>query len=164
MGTRDTSMDEAIKLYFNLGLPQKEILECLAHMNRIVISKRSLQNHLKRLGLFRKKYFSDIHDVGLFINEQLKKSGKLLGYRLMHLKCIQNGFTVTQETVRLMLKLFDPNGVNDRVGRKLRRRIYTNYGPWFLLHMDAYDKLSPYGIGKYCTVSFNFNFTVLYLY
>lgn len=64
----------------------------------------------------------------------------------MHLKCLQEGFVVRQETVRVLLKILDPNGVNLRKRRRLRRRQYFNKGPNYLWHIDSYDKLKPYGI------------------
>ncbi|MGH0143290.1 UNVERIFIED_CONTAM: hypothetical protein FKN15_078329 [Acipenser sinensis] len=46
--------------------------------------------------------------------EQTEASGQLLGYRLMHLKCIQHGFVLKRETVRLLLSILDPIGVMHR--------------------------------------------------
>ncbi len=40
----------------------------------------------------------------------------------------------------------DPSGVEERRGRRLRRRRYGVPGPNYLWHMDSYDKLKPYGI------------------
>ncbi|KAL4084142.1 hypothetical protein QTP88_027977 [Uroleucon formosanum] len=64
----------------------------------------------------------------------------------MHLKCIQNGFTVTQETVRYLLNDLDPEGVAIRKRKILRRCQYHNKGPNYLWHTVCYDKLNPYGI------------------
>ncbi|XP_046579233.1 uncharacterized protein LOC124286835 [Haliotis rubra] len=65
---------------------------------------------------------------------------------MMHLKCIQNGLVVTQEVVRQLMQIIDPQGVKLRRRHRLLRREYFNYGPNFLWHMDSYDKLKPYGI------------------
>lgn len=78
--------------------------------------------------------------------EQTEASGQLLGYRLMHLKCIQHGFVLKRETVRLLLSILDPIGVMHRSVRRLRRRRYHNPGPNFMWHLDSYDKLKPYGL------------------
>ncbi|XP_031333705.1 uncharacterized protein LOC116163746 isoform X2 [Photinus pyralis] len=40
----------------------------------------------------------------------------------------------------------DPQGVEIRKRKRLRRRQYLNKGPNFLWHVDSYDKLKPYGI------------------
>lgn len=70
----------------------------------------------------------------------------MVGYRMMHLKCIQEGLVVKRETVRLLLSVLDPVGVAHRRARKLRRRRYHNPGPNFMWHLDSYDKLKPYGL------------------
>lgn len=52
---------------------------------------------------------------------------------------------VTQETVRLLLSEIDPDGLRQRSRHRLIRRVYINRGPNFLIHIDGYDKLTPYG-------------------
>ena len=64
----------------------------------------------------------------------------------MHLKCIQAGLVVTQTTIRHLLLILDPRGVQLRKRNRLRRFLYINPGPNFLWHVDSYDKLKPYGI------------------
>lgn len=85
-------------------------------------------------------------EVALFLHDQFNQYGMLHGYRFMHLKCIQAGLVVTQSTVRALLKILDPQGVQLRSRRRLRRRLYNNPGPNFLWHVDSYNKLKPYGI------------------
>ncbi|KAG1930743.1 hypothetical protein F2P79_022072 [Pimephales promelas] len=85
-------------------------------------------------------------EVASFISDEIAGSGQMIGYRMMHLKCIQNGFTVKRETVRLLLSVLDPDGVAYRRARRLRRRRYHNPGPNFMWHVDSYDKLKPYGL------------------
>ena len=116
----------------------------LVELDHIVISKRTLKRVLSSAQLFRRKQYSDLLEVALFIEGKMETSDKLHGYKLMHLKCIQSGYTVTQETVRLLLQIIDPLGVQLRSRGKLRRRIYTNPGPDFMWHIDSYDKLKPY--------------------
>ena len=115
-------------------------------MNGVVPSLRSLRRILASAQLFRRKNHSDILDVALFITEQVEKSGQLHGYRIMHLICIQEGFVVSQYTVRLLLHIIDPEGISLRKRHRLRRRTYTSLGPDFIWHVDSYDKLKPYGI------------------
>ena len=137
---------EKVEFYHHLGLNQDEILSYLVELDHIVISKRTLKRVLSSAQLFRRKQYSDLLEVALFIEGKMETSDKLHGYKLMHLKCIQSGYTVTQETVRLLLQIIDPLGVQLRSRGKLRRRIYTNPGPDFMWHIDSYDKLKPYGI------------------
>ncbi|ROI74356.1 hypothetical protein DPX16_21905 [Anabarilius grahami] len=68
------------------------------------------------------------------------------GYRWLHLRAIHRGFVVSQDTIRRIIKLVDPEGVECRRRRRLRRRQYSCAGPNALWHMDSYDKLKPYGI------------------
>ena len=64
----------------------------------------------------------------------------------MHIKCIQNRLLVSQETVRMLLHILDPEGIAIRRARRLRRRRYASKGPNWVWHLDGYDKLKPYGI------------------
>ena len=48
--------------------------------------------------------------------------------------------------MRLVIKALDPEGVELRRARRLRRRKYHSRDPNALWHMDSYDKLKPYGI------------------
>ncbi|KAK3754800.1 hypothetical protein QZH41_020103 [Actinostola sp. cb2023] len=43
------------------------------------------------------------------------------------------------------MKEIDPNGVEERAKRRLRRRNYVSSGPNFCWHIDDYNKLKPYG-------------------
>ncbi len=54
-------------------------------------------------------------------------------------------FGYNRETVRQFLRVLDPEGVEARTHRRFRRRMYTNKGPHYLIHIDGYDKLKPYG-------------------
>ena len=89
--------DIAIHTYFSLGYSHAEILECLASQN-IVMSMRTLRRRLKNLNLYRRKNKSDILEVALFIFSELQEYGQLHGYTLTHLKCMQHGFVLTQDT------------------------------------------------------------------
>lgn len=129
-----------------MGLHQWEIIEFLAKTHNIHISMRTLRRHLKRMRLRRRKHYTALDEVILFLKRQVYSSGQLHGYRWMHLKCIQAGYTVTQETVRLLLQTIDPEGVTIRKRNRLRRRQYSTKGPNYLWHVDSYDKLKPYGI------------------
>ena len=137
---------EIIKLYFQLGFSQKEILMCLAMNHGIVISQRHLRRLLRKYKLYRRKEYSDILRVTMFIEEELQTSAQCYGYRWMHSRCIEEGFVVSQNTVRMLQHLLDPEGVAARRRHRLRRRIYVSVGPNQTWHMDGYDKLKPFGI------------------
>jgi hypothetical protein len=129
--------DRLVQCYFRFGLSNKEILESLAQLHGIVISKRTLQRITTKLSLFRRKEQTNLLDVALYITQQCEESGQSHGYRWMHLKCIHEGFVVSQECVRCLLAIIDPEGVDKRKKRRLRRRQYASPGPNFVWHMDG---------------------------
>ena len=57
-----------------------------------------------------------------------------MGYRAMHQEL---------RSVRLCLKTLDPQGVEVRSRRRLRRRVYVSKGPNYQWHIDGYEKLNP---------------------
>ena len=61
--------------------------------------------------------------------------------RLLH----EHGISTDRETVRGLLKILDPEGVEARSRHRLRRREYKTAGPNHLRHIDGYDKLKPFG-------------------
>ena len=124
-------MENVIRLYFALGLKYAEILLLLRELNGWHLSLRTLKRILKRMDLKRRTGFSDVLEVALFIQKQVLGAGSMLGYKTMHLKCVQNGFTVTQETVRFLLHIIDPEGIALRGRRRLSRRVYLSLGPNF---------------------------------
>ncbi|XP_070410032.1 uncharacterized protein [Nothobranchius furzeri] len=139
-------LSELIKFYFMLGLRHGEMLLLMSSLDGIEISMRTLRRNLKRMGLYRRKNDSDPLEVAAFLIDQLQGYGRLHGYKLHHLNCIQAGYVVTQSTVRHLLKYIDPHGVAQRRRNRLTRRTYVNPGPNFMWHVDSYDKLKPFGI------------------
>lgn len=65
---------------------------------------------------------------------------------MMTLKCCQAGFRVSRNTVREILRIVDPAGVELRRRRRLIRGRYYSNGPNQNWHIDGYDKLKPYGL------------------
>ncbi|XP_078799348.1 uncharacterized protein LOC110016040 isoform X2 [Oryzias latipes] len=139
-------VDHFVKLYFRIGFTNKEILNLLATQNQIIISIRTLKRICRKLGLFRRKHHTDLEEILTFVEEEMIGSGQLQGYRWLHQRALQRGFVVSQETIRALIKILDPEGVDLRRARRLRRRQYTCRGPNALWHVDSYDKLKPYGI------------------
>lgn len=140
------TLDRLLKLYFSIGFNNQELLCFLALRHQIVISKTTLKRKLKQLKLFRRKRYSDLLDVALYIMTELTTSGKLHGYRWMHLKCIQAGCNIPRDTVYHLLSILDHEGVQSRKRHRLKRRAYFSLGPNYVWHVDSYDKLKPYGI------------------
>lgn len=55
---------------------------------------------------------------------------------LLH-RCILEGLIVDRETVRIILKMLDPEGTDLRKRHRLKRRMYKNPGPNFMWHIDG---------------------------
>ena len=69
---------------------------------------------LKRRGRERRKNFNDIDVVVTAIEEEVEGSGSIR-YRARHQRLIANhNLVVTRDTVRKVLKMLDPEGVEAR--------------------------------------------------
>ncbi|KAJ0069354.1 hypothetical protein NL108_004194, partial [Boleophthalmus pectinirostris] len=123
-----------IHFYHLIGLKHDEMLHFL-QVDGYNMSLSTLRRRLWSLGLFRQTTNSELLDIALFLQDELETYD-----------CIQSGLVVSQRTVRCLLQILDPDGVELRSRRRLRRRVYANPGPNFLWHVDSYDKLKPYGI------------------
>ena len=80
------------------------------------------------------------------MEEELRGSGSNVGYRQMTQRLVtDHRLVVGKETVRELLKILDPEGVELRASHRLKRRQYITKGPNHLWHIDGYDKLKPFG-------------------
>jgi len=140
------SLSSLIENYFRMSFNYNEIITNLSLKHNIKISLRTLKRRLKELGLSRRIDYTPINIVSRYLEVYIQGSNQLHGYKWMHRKRISNGFVVKQETVRSILKIIDPDGVEIRSRKRLRRRLYFNPGPNHTWHTDCYDKLKPYGI------------------
>ena len=109
-------------LYFGLGLAYDEILVVMAVNHGIVCSMRTLHRIFRSQNCYRRHNMTPIYEVVNFVQDLLNTSGVLHGYRWMHARCIQQGFAVSREDVRVILLSLDPSGVECRRARRLRRR------------------------------------------
>ena len=101
--------DEIIENYFNLGLTAPEIALFLISVRGIGISLRQLKRILRRLGCTRRRCRSNLNEVVEAVEEELRGSASLLGYRAMHQRLVnQHGLVTTREVVRHVLRVFDP--------------------------------------------------------
>ncbi|XP_060588232.1 uncharacterized protein LOC132743693 [Ruditapes philippinarum] len=136
-----------VTYYFRLGYTWKEICGFICCAHNIMITLRQIRRIVQRLGLRRYGLYSPLPRA---INEvrQLCHCGfSNSGYRTIWRVLQSSGkVAATQDTVRQIVKVMDPAGVNLRLRRRLRRRIYVNGGPNFIIHIDGYDKLKPFGI------------------
>ena len=69
-----------------------------------------------------------------------------MGYRRMPQKLLHvHGISTDRETVRELLKILDPVGVEARSRHRLQRRQYKTAVPNHIWRIDGYDKLKPFG-------------------
>jgi hypothetical protein len=143
----DAPRAELITYYYSLLYTAKEICGFLLLYHNITLSLRQLKRIKKRIGLRRALIESSPSDVIRSIKRLHYEGYRDYGYRFMwRMLNTHCNLTVSQHTVRLALSVIDPEGVRLRSRNRLRRRMYCNKGPNFLIHMDGYDKLKPYGI------------------
>ena len=145
--------NDLVEDYFKLGFSYTEIILLLHCRHDTRLSLRQLKRILKSRGLRRRRNQENEWNVIAAIENELNGSGNCVGYRQMHQRMIvKYGFAVARETVRIILKVLDPNGVDVRSRRCLRRRVYRGRGPNFTWHMDGYDKLKPYGFAVHAAI------------
>jgi hypothetical protein len=140
------SRDEIIEKYFCLGLSNAEILGFIVNVHGIRLSLRQLKRILTKSKCTRRNNQDNVEDVVCAIENELKGSGSVIGYRSMHQRLTNEyGLIVTRNTVRVVMKILDSDGVESRSRHRLRRRLYNAKGPNYLWHIDGYDKLKPFG-------------------
>ena len=134
-----------ISCYFNRGYNAYEIVGFLLLCHGISISVHHVHRLLARLGLRRRNNESDLREITNTISRCLLNGDNDLGYRALWKK-LNFIHGLKQRTTLEILRFLDPEGVNRRRARRLRRRQYVNKGPMFLIHIDGIDKLKPYRI------------------
>ena len=80
----------------------------------------------------------------------------------MYQKLRADGFVVDCETVRILLKILDADGVELQSSHRLARRTYVSVGPNYLWHIDGYDKIKAYGFAIHGAID-GFSRKVLWL-
>lgn len=141
------SRNDAIAAYYHSGYTIKEIIGFLALRHNIALSERQVHRILRSMNLYRRNNQSPLEDIITAVLQELSNSGENSGYRQMRQRLLLNHqVTATSELVRLVLNVVDPSGVISRRARRLQRRIYTNRGPNFAIHIDGWDKLKPFGV------------------
>ena len=134
--------------YFNEGLPYMEILEFLRVRHKYEISLSTIKRWLRENGIKRRPLStlrSSNADVLKAIQDELCGSASDVGYRRMHKILLSKGLICRRDDVRKMILQLDPEGVQLRGKRRLRRRKYYAPGPNYVWHIDGHDKLKPYG-------------------
>ena len=112
----------------------------------ISLSLWNIKRILRRNDLTRRQNYSDPAEVVAAVGRELEGSGNLGGYRQRHLGLRTDyRLVANRETVRIILKTLDPDGVKRRSKRNLKRRKYHVIGSNYIWHSDEYNKLKPFG-------------------
>jgi len=131
-----------------LKLTYEEILEFLRVYHDCIISLSTLKRFIRKQGMTKRpleRVRCTMRELEEAVNEELCGSCANVGYRRMHRTLTNKGIVCRREDVRKVVKRLDPQGVNDRRRKRLRRRKYRNQGPNSVWHIDGHDKLKPYG-------------------
>lgn len=122
--------DDLIELYFHLGLQHWEVLAFLHLLQHgIRLGVRQLKRILFRRGMTRRNNTSDVLDILHAIETEVKGSGGIIGYRAMHQRLVNHhNLIIDKESVRNILRIVDPVGVENRSKYRLKRRYYCIKG------------------------------------
>ena len=106
---------DLIERYFYLGLGYNEILLFLGLLHGCFLSIRQLKRLLKQRGLGRRKNRLTPQEICDAIEQELRGNGSTIGYRQMTQRLLhEHGISTDRETVRGLLKILDPEGVEAR--------------------------------------------------
>lgn len=158
------SRNDAIAAYYHCGYTIKEIVGFLALRHGIALSERQIHRILRSMNLYRRNNQSPLEDIVRAVLEELSSSGENAGYRQMRQRLpLNHQLIATSELVRLVLNVVDPSGVVSRRARRLQRRIYTNKGQNFAIHIDGWDELKPFGISVHDAID-GYSRSILWLH
>jgi hypothetical protein len=136
-----------IRKYHREGYTAPEIQGFLLLTHQHPISLRHLYRTLSSLGLRRQLMQSHPFDILMAVEHELETPAQNYGYRMMRRRLFQDHDVIAScETVRQVLSVMDPEGVTARQNHRWRRRLYSNSGPNYAIHIDGWDKLKPYGL------------------
>ena len=100
---------------------------------------RTLKWKLKELGLKRRGGDFDEDLLRELIKVEMQGAGWLPGYRyLWHALRLKHHVIVQRKLVAAIMKEIDPDGVEERRSRRLKRRVYFSEGPNQLWHIDGW--------------------------
>lgn len=143
---------------FRKNFQYKEILAVLYEKHGIRISESTLYRRCDEWGLSRAK--DDVQkgvisqeEVLQIVEMEAEGENRDAGYRRMKNVLLQShGLHVRRDLVYEMLRFVDPEGVEARRKRQLKRRVFRTPVPNHIWSSDGHDKLKPFGITIYGTI------------
>ena len=76
----------------------------------------------------KRSWYRRINQTNLEDMTEIAGNGQNQGYRWLHRRAVQRGYAVSQDTIRQLIKLLDPEGGEQRRVRRLRRRQLKPFG------------------------------------
>ena len=117
---------------------QYDVIVALLEKNGHKMHLRKLKRRLSDLGLRRKGHDVNESEIELLIRREVEGAGRLAGYRnIWHALRLRHHVYVPRSLVARLLKKIDPDGVEDRRARRLRRRQYLSPGTNFCWQVDG---------------------------
>ena len=131
------SVDKLVTVFFHRGYPYDAIV-ALLERDGVRMHVRTLKRRLKELGLKRKGANFDEALIRDKITQEMEGAGSLSGYRhIWHALRLKHHLHVPRTLVANIMKEIDPEGVEERRSRRLKRRTYVSEGPNFCWHIDG---------------------------
>ena len=142
----DGELQGKLNKYVTKGLQRNEILSyMLRDFPQYSWSIRTLDRRMRYFNIFYHDKNVPLNAVKGAVKGELNGSGKLLGYRAMHLKVRQkNGLNVTRDQVYDVMTDIDLVGLRQRQPRFKRKKekgTFTAVGPNWVVSLDGHDKL-----------------------
>ena len=126
----EKDVNEVIKRYFHRGYPYDTIVGLLKKRG-LQMCVRTLKRRLRCLGLKRKgnAKIMDDSEIKNVIREEMEGPGSLSGYRsIWHALGLRHHVHVPRNLVAKIMKEIDPDGVEERRSRRLKRRTFSSKG------------------------------------
>ncbi|XP_062522376.1 uncharacterized protein LOC134197129 isoform X2 [Corticium candelabrum] len=128
------------------GVKLKDMKRVVEDRMEIKLSIHQIKRLCKLLGLNRKRNYAPIERAEAAVKAEKASSGENLGYRGLWKRLqVKHKLLVPRDVVMELNQKIDPEGVQLRLARKLKRRKYYNKGPNYVWHIDGYDKLKQFG-------------------
>ena len=142
----DGELQGKLNKYVTKGLQRNEILSyMLRDFPQYSWSIRTLDRRMRYFNIFYHDKNVPLNAVKGAVKGELNGTGKLLGYRAMHLKVRQkNGLNVTRDQVYDVMTDIDLEGLRQRQPRFKRKKekgTFTAVGPNWVVSLDGHDKL-----------------------
>ncbi|KAA1094917.1 hypothetical protein PGT21_032708 [Puccinia graminis f. sp. tritici] len=149
-------LEDHIQTYFERGLSYSQIHHALTTSHDYTQSFRTLERKIKSMNLTRRTDDLDNNkvDIDTIVSciQEIHQTpeGRNVGYqRMRQLLQTKYGFNIHNLTVALINRTLDPEGVDNRSKRVLKRRVFNTPGPNFIWSADGHDKLKKFGITLY---------------